>query len=252
MDVNHDMQSGQKAPETPREKMPSFGTRLMAIFVEPKVVFDYVAKRNDIWGPTITLAILMMVANALMLPTSTNGQALMASVTGQQVPEVNTMAYVKTMASAPFGLVVGILLMAFVVWLVMTFTSGGAPFGRAMSMAAWCTFPGTLGMLLNGIVVSVAQPEIRSIQTFVADQSPVLHYTSLNALVTGTGPLLSMILLTISVFYLWQLWLVFIGARRSFGASPGGAWTLVVVLLLFQVAMAALGGWGISMLISRM
>jgi len=58
--------------------------------------------------------------------------------------------------------------------------------------------------------------------------------------------------LTISVFYLWQLWLVFIGARRSFGASPGGAWTLVVVLLLFQVAMAALGGWGISMLISRM
>lgn len=248
MDVNRNRPSGPEAPEAPREKLPSFSTRLMAIFVEPKVVFDYVAKRNDLWMPYITLAIMMMVANALMLPTSTKGQALIASATGRPAPEVNLMAYVKTMLSAPFGLIFGILLMAFIVWLVMTFTSGGAPFGRAMSVAAWSTFPGTLGMLLNSIVVSVAQPGISSIQTFVADQSPVLHYTSLSAFVTGTGPVLSMILLTISVFYFWQLWLMFIGARRSFGATAAGAWILVITLLAFQIGMAAVGGWGISML----
>ena len=144
MDVNHDTPSGPEAPEAPREKLPSFGTRLMAILVEPKVVFDHVAKRNDFWLPYITLAILMIVANALMLPTSTKSQSLIASVTGQQAPEVNVMGYVKTMVSAPFGVVFGILLMAFIIWLVMTFTSGGAPFGRAMSVAAWCTFPGAL------------------------------------------------------------------------------------------------------------
>jgi hypothetical protein len=249
MDANREKPSGQDAPEAPREKLPSFGTRLMAVFVEPKVVFDYVAKRTDIWLPFIALAVMAMAAAALALPASTKGQALIASVTGRAAPGLNTTAYVKALVTAPINLMVGILVIAFFVWLIMTFTSGSAPFSRAMSVAAWSLFPATLGALLNGIVVSVAQPEIRSIQTFVVDQSPVLHYTSLGALTTGTGPILSMILLTISVFYFWQLWLLFIGARRSFGATVAGAWTLVVALLVLQLAFAAFGGWGISMLL---
>jgi len=249
MEANRENPLAPETPEAPPAKLPSFGTRLAAIFVEPKVVFDYLARRSDIWPPFIALAVMAIVAGVLALPASIGGQALIASAVGRPAPEVNAAAYVKAAVSAPINIMVGILLIALVVWLVALLTTGSAPFGRAMSVAAWSLFPATLGALLNGIVVAAVHPEVRSIHTFVADQSPVLHYTSLGALFTGTGPILSMVLLTISVFYLWQLWLLFIAARRSFGVSTVGAWTLLVVLLLLQVGFAALGGWGISLLL---
>lgn len=235
-------------PEGEKTKLPSFGERLLAIFVEPKVVFDYVAKRTDFWLPFLALSVLMAIANVLSLPTNNEGQTLVASATGRPAPSIDVLAYVKSTIQAPIQLLIGLLIIGVLIWVVMLITTGNAGFGKAVSVAAWTAYPGTLGMLLNAIVVAVVQPEIRSLASMIADQTPVMHYTSLDVMITGVGPVLSMILMTISIFYIWQLWLLYIGARRSFGASRTGSWVLVIVLIIFQIGFAALAGWGMSML----
>ena len=73
------------ASEAEKIKLPSFGERLLAIFVEPKVVFDYVAKRNDFWLPFIALCVVMIAGGLLALPTNTKAQALIRSAMGTPV-----------------------------------------------------------------------------------------------------------------------------------------------------------------------
>ncbi|OGK10742.1 MAG: hypothetical protein A2Y63_05015 [Candidatus Riflebacteria bacterium RBG_13_59_9] len=245
MDEVNSPEQGPKQ-DTPKPKLPSFGERLIAVFVEPKVVFDYVAKRNDFWWPFIALSIVMIAANLLALPTNNEGQTLIASATGRPAPSIDALAYVKSIIQAPIQLMIGLLITGVLIWVVILLTTGSVSYGKAISVAAWTAFPGTLGMLLNAIVVSAVRPEIQSLSSMIADQMPVMHYTSLNAVIAETGPVLSMMLMTISVFYIWQLWLAFIGARRSFNASLAGAWILVIVLLILQLGFAALGGWGMS------
>jgi hypothetical protein len=161
---------------------------------------------------------------------------------------MNTTTYIVSIIQAPIQLIIALLIMAVIIWVVILLTTGSAGYGKAISVAAWSYFPSALGLLLNGIVVSAVQPEIQGLASMLTDQMPVIHYASLNALFAGSGAVLSMVLMTVSIFYIWQLWLLFIGARRSFTASPTGASVLVIVFLLLQLGFAALIGWSMSML----
>ncbi len=232
-------------PETEKTKLPSFGERLLAIFAEPKVVFDYVAKRNDFWLPLIALCVVMIAGSLLALPTNTKAQALIRSAMGAPVSseDPTALSYVMAAIQAPIGLAISLLLTALIIWVVVLMLTGNASYGKGLSVATWAYYPSALAILLNGIVVAVIKPEIGGMQSYIADSNPVIHYTSLQALFHSDGMILSMMLFSISLFLVWYLWLLHVGVRRAMGGSGTCASILVAIVLALQLGFSALGGF---------
>lgn len=230
------------------EKLPSFGERLLAIFVEPKIVFDFLAKRTDFWYSFIGLAVIGSIGALLTLPTQMKSQEMMRSAVGAggSAKAITVTAYILTPLQTALTLLIMLALLGALIWVVIMIVAGGGSFVKAINVAAWTTYPPILASFINGIVVFITQPEIASIQTSMLDSSPVMRYTSLAAFAPLDNIYLMMVLMTVSLFSFWGYWLLYIGTRRSLGGNAAAAWTLIIVLFVFQLGMSLFGAWGLS------
>jgi len=236
-------------PEAEKTKLPSFGERLIAIFVEPKVVFDYVAKRNDFWLPLIVAIVVALVAALLMMPPMREVIALQIQASGAPVTDamISGMS-IGAVVAAPIATASYVLLIALLLWLVVLVLTGNAAFGKALSVSMWAYFPLTLAGLLNAVVLAVVRPEISNIQEAQQHLGPVMHYTSLVALFPLDSLIVAGLLSVVSLFTIWNLWLLWVGARRSMNATTTSAAAFVVIFLILKFANAAFNGWRASKL----
>jgi hypothetical protein len=229
-------------------KLPSFAERLTAIFVEPKIVFDFIAHRTDFWLSFVGLVVLFSINGVLSLPTSIKMQELMLAAKGASSASkgITPMSYVLVPLQQGLNLLVMLVVMAAVIWLIVVFVSGGTSYAKAINVACWATYPTGLMMIVNGIIVAVTRPEITSIQTSVLEMNPVMHYTSLAALAPPGNMMVTMMLTSLSLFSVWYFWLLYIGVRRSLGGTATAAIVLILVSLAFQAGLSALSAWGLS------
>jgi hypothetical protein len=229
-------------------KLPSFGERLTAIFVEPKVVFDFIAHRTDFWYSFIGLVVLMSIGGILAIPTAQKTQQLMLAVRGIDAGEkpITFLTYLMVPLQQALGLMIMLAIFGAITWIIVLMVSGGSTYAKAINVIAWCSYPSALMTLVNGVVVAITRPEITSIQSSVVEASPVMHYTSLAALVPVGNAYFSMGLAAISLFSLWFFWLLYIGVRRSLEGKAAAAIVLIIVLLVIQVGLSVFGAWGLS------
>ncbi len=234
-------------PEAEKPKLPSFGERLVAIFVEPKVVYDYIARRNDFWLPFIVASVISVIAAALMMPFTREVITLSMQAGGAQASDAMVTGFsIVSVLLAPVTVAAYVLLIALFLWVVTLVLTGSADFGKSVSVTMWAYYPLVLAGILNSIVLAVVRPEIPSIQEARQHLGPIMHYTSLGALFSVDNAIASAMLAVISLFTIWNLWLLWVGARRSMNATATSAAVFVIIFLLVKLANAAFGGWQAS------
>jgi len=233
--------------EAEKIKLPPFGERLLAIFVEPKVVYDYVAKRTDFWLPFIAASVVSVIAAVLMMPFTREVLTLSIQAGGTQVTDAMiTGLSILSVVLAPVTVAAYVLLIALFLWVVILVLTGSADFGKATSVTMWAYYPLVLAGVLNSIVLAVVRPEIPNIQEAQQHLGPVMHYTSLGALFSMDNAIVGSMLAVISLFTIWNLWLLWIGARRSMNATVSSATIFVLLFLLVKLGTAAFNGWNAS------
>ncbi len=232
----------------PAEKLPSFSERLLAIFVEPKVVFDFIAKRTDFWYSFIGLAVMGSIGALLALPTQMKSQELMTAAMGAPgaAKAITITAYILTPLQTALSLLIMMALLGALIWVVIMVVAGGGSYLKAINVAVWTTYPAILASFINGIVVFITRPEIASIQTSTLDSSPVMRYTSLAMFAPPDNLYITMMLLSVSLFSIWGYWLLYIATRRALGGNATAAWILIIVLVVFSLGFSLFGAWGLS------
>lgn len=234
-------------PEAEKAKLPSFGERLLAIFVEPKVVFDYVARRNDFWLPFIVASVISIIAAALMMPFTREVIALSMQAGGAPASDAMVTGFsIVSVVLAPVTVAAYVLLIALFLWVVMLVLTGNADFGKATSVTMWAYYPLLLAGILNAVVLTIVRPEIPNIQEAQQHLGPIMHYTSLEALFSLDNAIVGGMLAVISLFTIWNLWLLWVGARRSMNATASSATVFVILFLLVKLGNAAFGAWRAS------
>lgn len=236
----------------PAEKLPSFGERLIAIFVEPKVVFDFIAKRTDFWYSFIGLAVIASAGALLALPTQMKSQELMASAMGAPgtAKAITTVTYLVTTLQTALSMLFMMALFGALIWIVIMVVAGGGSYVKAINVAVWTSYPAVLSTLINGIVVFITKPEISSIQSSILDTNPVMHYTSLAMFAPPDNLYLTMMLMAVSLFAIWGFWLLYIATQRALGGNATAAWVMIIVLVIFQFGFSLFGAWGLSKLMN--
>lgn len=234
----------------PAEKPPSFGERLLAIFVEPKIVFDFIKHRTDFWYSFIGLAVIATAGALLALPTQMKSQELMTSAMGapSTTKAITATTYLVTTLQTTLSMLFMMALLGALIWIVIMVVAGGGSFIKAINVAVWTSYPAILATLINGVVVFVTKPEINSIQSSILDTNPVMHYTSLAMFAPPDNLYLTMLLMVVSLFSIWGYWLLYIATKRTLGGNSTAAWVLIIVLFLFQLSFSLFGAWGLSKL----
>jgi hypothetical protein len=228
-------------------KLPSFAERLAAIFVEPKIVFDFIAHRTDFWYSFLVLAVLMVIGQMLTLPVTIQTQEMGMAAKGiEMTPVIRTSITVATPIMGVVMLLLGLVLVGAMIWLMVVFTSGGTTFAKAINVACWISYPTILATLINGVVITVAKPTITSLQTAGKEAAPLMHYTSLAAVAPAGNLYLLMILGTISLFAIWSFWLLYIGVKRSLGGTTVSAAVSIALLYVFQIGVVVLQAYNLS------
>jgi hypothetical protein len=229
-------------------KLPSFAERLAAIFVEPRIVFDFIAHRTDFWYSFLGFFVITCIGSVLSLPASIKMQGILAEMTGKPAPQVDAMAYLKVIGSVAVMFLLIFIVRAVLLWLVTTVTSGGSSFVKTINVACWTAYPYALATLLNGIVVAVTRPEVTSLQAATKEANPVIYFTSAAALMPSASIYIGMALAVISLFAIWEYWLLAIGIKRSLGGNAVAVAVFLIVLFIFQVGWQLLQAYGFSKL----
>jgi hypothetical protein len=219
----------------------------VAIFVEPKVVYDYVVKRNDFWLPFIVASVISVIAAALMMPFTREVIALSMQAGGAPASDAMVTGFsIVSVVLAPVTVAAYVLLIALFLWVVMLVLTGSADFGKATSVTMWAYYPLLLAGILNAVVLTIVRPEIPNIQEAQQHLGPIMHYTSLGALFSLDNAIVGGMLAVISLFTIWNLWLLWIGSRRSMNATVSSATVFVILFLLVKLGNAAFGAWRAS------
>ena len=232
----------------PAEKLPSFGERLVAIFVEPKIVFDYIKHRTDFWYSFIGLAVIASAGALLALPTQMKSQELMRGAMGAPgaAKAITAVTYIVTPLQTALTMLFMMALLGALIWIVIMLVAGGGSYVRAINVAVWTSYPAMLATLVNGVIVFITKPEITSIQTSILDTNPVMHYTSLAMFAPPGNLYLMMMLMAVSLFSIWGYWLLYVATQRALGGNATAAWVMIIVLVIFQFGFSLFGAWGLS------
>ncbi len=233
--------TGITPEETVKPKFPNFGTRLLSVFVEPKVVFDYLSVRSDFWRPFITASAITMVITYFTVPITWSIQKDLMLAMGKPLPEqgINpTLIAFLGAVFAPVGLAVALIISAGIVWLLALLMSGSARYPQVLSIMVYSFFPTLLATVIGAVVMLVTNPQFTGMETVLQTLQPVQYYTSLAAVIPS-GLFVSKLLSHVSLFTIWGLYLLYIGLVRSIKMKSAQSLTIVVIMLILQLAVAS-------------
>jgi len=159
----------------------------------------------------------------------------------QKAIENQTKPFVKYITYGSFPLVglISILLGGLIYWLGANAMGGTMTFLRGVSVWAYSSLPPTLVHMLANVLVlflkSADDIDVGATRSGLVQASPAFFIDG------KTMPVLSAVLGTFDLFFIWGWILAAIGLSIVGKISKGAAWTIVLLVALLNVAIRVIG-----------
>ena len=212
---------------------------LVRVLFSPSEVFERIREKPVWFVPAIALSILATVIGYLFLPyrlASMAGNMAKAAAQNPNAPaQIETFTRYGVFATPIFMLLI-LLVIAGVLWLLVTLFAGGeARFGTLLSVATYTALPSIL--LQAATLVVLKMKGVESV-TGPLDLQPPL---GLNLLAPNVGGFVSGVLASINPFTIWGMVLTAIGIRVTQRSSKGSAYAVAIAAMLIGVLLGGIG-----------
>lgn len=240
------------APLAEPAQMSEIGT-LGSIFFEPGKTFeDLRRKPRFVMAAIISVILLTMFISAFYSKIGyeriVRERLEASSMYQNQSPEAQktmlqqqTSPIVKyiTLGIAPLFFFISFFLGGLIYWGLANAMGGSLSFLRGVAVWVYSGFPPmVVSMLANMLVLFLKSPD--DIDP-VAAQQGLIHANPSFFLDAKAQPVLSAILATFDVFFIWGWILAAIGLRIAGKISSGAAWGIVLILALVNIALRVIG-----------
>ena len=226
----------------------TFLSRFVWVFTSPKNLYAAVDNGVHWWEPLVWLSLINMVTAYISMPIQTqlvrlNPENVPPEQLAQRLDMVEKM-WLAGMISTPVQFFVAGLIMAGISYLVLSVLSEHANFKKHLSLVLYVLCIVSIGLLMSTMVTLTKGVEnIRGIEDTAASFGPEI-------LVSSPNRVLSPILSTFDLFYIW-LYVVFtFGVVHVFRVPPRSAlmvtvsvWLLFVLIAVLRFASAKMAGF---------
>lgn len=220
------------------EKMNIF-QRLGNLFVNPKKLFSYTAKKPTIAFPVILLCVVSLLTQLLLLePYKDNLMDTMHSTyktmgleySVEQLESLANMTAIGTTISTPFIMVGTWLITTLILYLVFRLAGCEKGLKKYFSVVAYISLISAIGQLLHGLYIF-----------FTGDSLLSAQVTSLASLINAetSGYFIYGIASNIEVFNIWTYVLYGIGFIYAGGAKKKRAYILSAALFVIVTLITA-------------
>jgi len=224
-------------------------SRLFAVLFRPRAVFESLASEGKpawrtpmlVWS--LTAILVVFLGGYMKVHAAQTGEVTLPPDWEQWSPEMQenfmqaqqttqspVLVYVLPLVGAMLGLWLGWLILAGMLHLASTLLGGRGSMGSALNIAAWSGVPFIVRDGLRMVFILAAGHPIQS--------------AGLSGFAAGVG-MLHQILARVDVFFVWNVILMIVGFQvmdqLPKGRAVAGILVIVLILLLAQAGLAALG-----------
>ncbi len=212
---------------------------LLNVLFEPTAVFERVREKPKFLVPFLALAVVLAITVVLMMPYQHAAMAERMAQMLQQNPQAaaaiqnaQKFAFLGVVI-APIFFAIILLLIAAILWVLVSLFSGEGRFSVLLSLATYASVPGILLQIATIVVLMIKGV---AAVTSPADLQPAL---GLDLLAPGATGFVLACLAGINPFSLWGAFLTATGVAVTHKTSKGTAWTIAVIMLVFSVLLRA-------------
>ncbi len=244
-----EMMAGQEQQVQPEAAKAPLWEDVVDVFVSPAALFRRNAKASWV-TPWLVLSVIFVVLYFVFM--SQNGELAVASAremmarAGRELPAAAQQppGLVRHIISAifqPVGLLIGIVLGGFLLWIAALVAQGGPRFTQAMMIVAWASFPGILQKVVQGVLVLMKTSSGAELTPTRDISTGLLRFLDPASIPL---PLMSALAL-VDIFALWQMILWIVALRAICNYSTGKATAVgVATWLLLMLPLMAMGFLG--------
>ena len=209
---------------------------LVKVLYDPGAVFQRVTEKPTFLMPFIGIAVVQILVSALNLPFLKVAMQAQAAQAPAGAPDPSKFAAIG-LIFVPVGIAIVLVIIAFVLWVLVSLVGGEAKFGTLLSVAAYTAVPSVVVLgIVGAIVLQVQGPgNITSPQ----DLQPAL---GLDLLAPGAKGFLGAVLKGVNPFSVWGLVLTAIGVSTTHRLSKGNGY--VVAASAFVLGLLIAGAFG--------
>lgn len=260
--VNQPNETEWQAPPLPEQinvvndppQMSEVGT-LGSIFFEPGKTFeDLRRKPRFIFASLICLVLITMFLGAFNSKIGyeriVRERLEASSFYRDAAPEVKqkmleqqsgTVVKVISMVAAPIIILITFLVGGLIYWGGANAMGGSMTYLRGVAVWVYSGFPPfVVSMLANLLILFLKSPDDIDIAT---SQQGLIHANPTFFMDTKAMPVLSAVVGTFDLFYIWGWILAAIGLRIVGKISTGAAWAIVLIVGLLNVAARVIGAF---------
>ena len=224
-------------------------SRLFAIILHPRQVFQSMASDalptwlTPMLAWSLTTILVVILGGYMQIRAAQTGEVTLPPdwqywspdmqenfMQAQQTAQSPVLVYVLPLTGALIGLWLGWLILAGMLHLGSTLLGGRGSMASALNIAAWAGVPFIVRDVLRAVFVLAAGHSIQS--------------AGLSGFVAGVG-MMSQLLARVDLFFIWNFILLVIGLQAADNLPKGkaiaGVLIVLLILLLAQASMAALG-----------
>jgi hypothetical protein len=212
---------------------------LIRVLFSPGEVFERLRERPVWFVPAIVLGIVATVLGYLFLPFRLASMAGQMAKAAAQNPgalaQIESITRIFVFAS-PIFVLLFLLIVAGILWLLVTLLAGGdAKFRTLLSVATYTALPSIL--LQAATLVVLKMKGVESVTTPLDLQPPL----GLNLLAPNVGGFAAGVLAGINPFTIWGMILTAIGIQVTHRTSKGSAYAVAIIAMLIGVLFAGVG-----------
>jgi hypothetical protein len=211
---------------------------LFRVLLSPTEVFERVRERPKFLVPALAISVVAIILNYFMLPYRTAAMATrMAQIAQQNPAAAEQAAKFQTigLAFVPVAVFIILLIVAGILWLLVTLLAGGdGKYRTLLSVATYTALPGIFLQVAGLLVLKMKGVEsVTSLQ----DLQPPL---GLNLLAPNASGFMGGLLAGINPFTIWSMVLTAIGIQVTHKTSKGSAYTVAIVAMVLGILIGAL------------
>jgi hypothetical protein len=209
---------------------------LVKVLYDPATVFQRVTEKPAFLMPFIGISVVQILISALNLPFLKVAMQAQAAQAPAGSPDPSKFAAIG-LIFVPVGIAIVLVIVAFVLWVLVSLVGGEAKFGTLLSVAAYAAVPSVVVLGIVGtIVLHIQGPgNVTSPQ----DLQPAL---GLDLLAPGAKGFLGAVLKGINPFSIWGLVLTAIGVSTTHRLSKGSGYMVATGSFVLGLLIAGTFG----------
>ncbi|HYT82448.1 MAG TPA: YIP1 family protein [Gemmatimonadales bacterium] len=209
---------------------------LVKVLYDPAAVFQRVTEKPAFLMPFIGISVVQILISALNLPFLKVAMQAQAAQAPAGAPDPSRFAAIG-LIFVPVGIAIVLVIVAFVLWVLVSLVGGEAKFGTLLSVAAYAAVPSVVVLgIIGTIVLHIQGPgNVTSPQ----DLQPAL---GLDLLAPGAKGFLGAVLKGINPFSIWGLVLTAIGVSTTHRLSKGSGYMVATGSFVLGLLIAGTFG----------